>query len=119
MAARLELFQETGVVFREHAQILHLVFQIGDTFDTHAESISCIDAAVYAVGFEYGRVYHAASENFHPSGVLAEGTALSTADVATDVHFGRRFREGEIRRTETYFRVFAEHFLCEEQQDLF
>ena len=42
----LELFQETGIVFREHAQILHLVFQIGDTFDTHAESISCIDAAV-------------------------------------------------------------------------
>jgi hypothetical protein len=51
--------------------------------------------------------------------MLAEGTTLSAADVATDVHFGRRFREGEIRRTETYFRVFAEHFLCEEQQDLF
>ena len=63
----LELFQETGVVFREHAQILHLVFQIGDTFDAHAEGISRIDAAVYAVGFEHGRVYHAASENFHPS----------------------------------------------------
>ena len=105
------------IVFRDMRKSFTWVFQIGDTFDTHAESISCIDAAVYAVGFEYGRVYHAASENFHPSGMLAEGTTLSAADVATDVHFGRRFREGEIRRTETYFRVFAEHFLCEEQQD--
>ena len=118
LVSGFEFLQESCVVFREHAQILHLVFQIGDTFDTHAESISCIDAAVYAVGFEYGRVYHAASKNFHPSGVLAEGTARSAADVATDVHFGTGFREREIRRTQTDFGVCAEHFFGEEQQYL-
>ena len=63
-------------------------------------------------------MYHAASQDFHPSSVLAESTAFSSTDVARDIHLRRRLGEREIRRTQADFSAFAEHLLCEEQQYL-
>ena len=35
-----ELFKETHVVFGEHAEILYLVFQVGNAFYAHAEGVT-------------------------------------------------------------------------------
>ena len=37
---RFELFEETHIVFREHAEVFHLVLQVGDAFYAHAESVA-------------------------------------------------------------------------------
>ena len=110
--------QEAGVVFREHAQVLHLILQVGDALDAHTQGVAGVDLAVDAAGFEYVGVHHAATEDFYPAGTFAEGASLAAADVAADVHFGTGLCEGEVRRTQTYLRLAAEHLLGEEQQYL-
>ena len=48
------------------------------------------------VRFEYVRVYHTATEDFHPTGMLAERATFTTADVTTDIHFSTGFCKGEV-----------------------
>ena len=40
LIGRLELPQETNIVFGEHAQVFYLVFQIGNTLDTHSQRVA-------------------------------------------------------------------------------
>ena len=104
-----ELQQEPAVVFREQAQILHLILEVCDAFDTHAESESCIFLAVDAAGFKHVGVYHAAAEYLYPACTLAERTSLASAEIAGDIHLGRRLGEREIARTQTDFGIGTEH----------
>ena len=92
----LKFLEERRIVFREHSEVRHLIFEVGYSLHSEAEGISAIHLAVYAAQFEHIGVHHAASENFHPSGVFAESASLSSADMAGDVHLCRRFREGEV-----------------------
>ena len=112
----LELAEETDIVLGEETEVLDTVFEIGDTLDSHAESITGIDLAVNAARLQHVRVHHSASENLHPSGALAERTAFSAADIATDIHLGTRLREWEIGGAETNLGVSAEHLLGEIQE---
>ena len=93
---RHEFFEEAYVVFREKTEVLNLIFEIGNAFNTHAEGIAFVYVGVDAVGFEYVGIDHSAPEDFHPSRVFAECAALTAADVARNVHLCRRFGEGEI-----------------------
>ena len=68
----LEFFKETSIVFREHAKVFHLVFEVGDTLNTHTKSKTAIFFAVDATCFKNIGVNHATTKNFYPSGVLAE-----------------------------------------------
>ena len=58
---RFKFFKEAQVVFREHAQIAYLIFQISDAFDSHTESISCVYFAVDTTLLQNIRVDHSAS----------------------------------------------------------
>ena len=67
-----ELFEEAQVVFREHTQILNLIFEVCDSLHAHAEGVSLVGFAVNSVEFENIWMNHAASEDFNPARVLAE-----------------------------------------------
>ena len=58
---QLELFEETQVVFEEQTQVVDLVFQHGDTLDTHAEGKTCVFLWVNAARNQDVRVAHAAA----------------------------------------------------------
>lgn len=115
----LELAEETHIIFREHAQVLDLVLEIGDALDTHTESITGINVGIYAASFENIRINHTATENLDPSRTLAEGASLAPAYVATYIHLGRGFGEWEIRGTQTDFGLRAEHLTRESEKHLF
>ena len=115
LVSGFEFLQESCVVFREHTKVFHLIFQVSNTLDTHTEGVSAVYLTVDAVTFQYVGVYHTATQDFYPAGMLTERTALSATNVTTDVHFGTGFREREIRRTQTDLGIFAEHFFGKEQ----
>lgn len=113
-----ELIEESYVVLGEQTEVFHLIFQVCDAFDTHTEGISLVNVRVDAVRFEDVGVNHSASEDLHPSGMLAESTAFAAADVAGNVHFCRRFGEGEVGRTEADLGVCAKHLAGEGEKYL-
>ena len=47
----LKFLKETQIVLGEHSQVFHLVFQVGDTLDTHTECVAGIYLRIYAAGF--------------------------------------------------------------------
>lgn len=118
LAGALELRQETYVVFGEHTEVLDLIFQVGDTFYAHAERESGVARGIYAARFKHIGIDHSASEDFHPSGVLAERASFASAEIAADVHFGRRFSEGEEAGSETYLGFGSEHLAGEVEESL-
>ena len=75
----LELVKETNIVLAEHAQILHHILQVGDALNAKTEGITAINGAVDAAGFKHGRIHHASTQDFDPTRVLAETTALAAA----------------------------------------
>ena len=85
----------------------------------HTESITLVHLRIDAVRLKYRRVDHAAAQDLHPTGVFAEAATLAAADVAGNVHFGRRLCEGEVRRAQANLRVRAEHLAGESEQHLF
>ena len=113
-----ELPEEAGVVFGEEAEVADTVLEVGDAFDTHAESVAGIDAGVDAAGLKVVRVDHTAAENLHPAGVFAEAASLAAADIAADVHLGTRLGEWEVTRAEAYLRVGTEHLTGKGEQHL-
>lgn len=114
----LELLKEAYVIFREHAQVFDLIFQVGDSFNTHAEGEAGVDFGVYAAGFKHIWIDHAAAENLDPAGVFAERATLSATEVAGDVHFGRGFSEREVARTQADLGFRSEHFAGKVEQSL-
>ena len=112
------MVEEAHVVFGEESEVFHAIFEVRDSFHAHAESVAFIFLAVNAVGFKYGGVHHAATKDFHPTGLFAEGATLSAADVAGDVHFCTGFGEGEVGGTETDLCAFAEEFASESEKYL-
>ena len=99
----LELTEETYVVLAEQSQVAYLVFQVGNTLDTHTEGIASIDLAVDAASLKHVRINHAATQNLYPACMLAEAASLTTADVATDVHFSTWLGDGAVRGAQTKF----------------
>ncbi len=114
----LELLQEVEIVLGEETQVFDAILEVGDTLDTHSQRIAAVHLAVYAAIVEYVRVHHAATEDFHPARMLAEVAAFAAADVARDVHLGRRFGKGEVGRAQTYLGIGAKHLLREVEQYL-
>ena len=57
LVGSLELFQEAYVIFREKAEVFHLIFEVGDALDAHAKCIAFILGGVNAVSFEHVGVY--------------------------------------------------------------
>ena len=114
----MELLKETHIVFGEHSEVLHLVFEVGDTLYAHTEGIACVDAAVNAVGLKHVGVHHSATEDFHPACLLAEGTTLAAADIAGDVHLGAGFGEGEVGGTQTNLGVGTKHLAGKGEEHL-
>ena len=49
LVCALEFFQEACVVFGEHTEVFHLIFQVCDTLDTHTEGITAVYFAVYTI----------------------------------------------------------------------
>ena len=96
LVCALEQLQETHIVLAEEAKVLHLVLEVGDALDTHTECVARIYLAVDATKLEHVGVYHTATQNLNPTGVLAEWASLATADVATDIHFGTWLGEWEV-----------------------
>ena len=88
LVGALEFLEEALVVLGEEAEVLNLILKVGDTLHAEAEGVALIACGVDAVGFQHGGVNHAATEDFHPSGLLAEGASLAAADIAADVHLG-------------------------------
>ena len=119
LVSRLELLQETHVVLGEHAQVGHVIFQVGDAFDTQTKGVTRINGAVYAAGFKHIGVYHATTKDFNPTCMLAESTALAATDVARDVHFCAWFGEWEIAWAQADVGVGTEKFACKGEQHLF
>ena len=72
LVGTLEFLKETGVVFREHAQIFNLIFQIGDTLYPHAEGKTAVNRAVDTASVKDIWIDHSTAENFNPSGVFTE-----------------------------------------------
>lgn len=116
---RLEFLQEACIVFREKAEVVDAIFQVGDTLYTHTEGISAVYFAVNAVQLQYVRVNHPAAQDFNPTCTFTEWASLAAADVAADVHFGAGLCKGEVGGTQADFGIIAEHFLGKEQQGLF
>ena len=110
--------EEPHVVFEIETQVLHAVLEHGDAFNTHAEGESGIFFRVDIVGFQYVRVYHAATHDFEPSRALADVAALAAAEVARHVDLGRRFGEGKVRRAHADHGLLAEDLLGEVEQRL-
>ena len=110
----VKLLQETKIVFTEQAKVLHLVFEHGDPFDTHAESEAGVLIAVDTAVFQYRRVHHATAKDLHPARPFTNITTTASADQATDVHFGAGFGEREVRWPEPDLHILSEHFLHEE-----
>ncbi len=113
-----KFFEETLVVFREHAQVANLILEVGDTLNAKTEGIARILLGVDATEFEYVGVNHTATENFYPACMLAEAATCATADVARDVHLGTWLGEGEIGWAQTYLGVWAEELTCKGEHDL-
>ncbi len=92
----LELTEEAYIVLTEQTKVTYLVLEVGNTLDTHTESITSINLAVDATSLEYVRIYHTAAKNLYPTSMLAEAASLTTADVAADVHLCTWLGEGEV-----------------------
>ena len=118
LVCSLEFLQEAGVVLGEHAEVGDAVLQVGDALHAHAEGIAAVDRRVDAALLQHVGVDHTAAQNLYPAGVLAEATALTTADEARDVHLGTRFCEGEVTGTQADLRVGTEHLLGKRQEHL-
>lgn len=88
--------EEANIVLGEHAQVFHLILEVGDTFYTHAESEAGIFFRVYAAGLKHIGIHHTAAQNLDPAGAFAERAALASAKVAAYIHLGRGFGEGEV-----------------------
>ena len=114
----LELVKEADIVLAEHAQVLHHVFQVGDALYTQSEGITAIDLAVDAAGLKHGGIYHAATQDLDPAGVLAETAALATTQHAGDVHLGTGLGEGEVTGTQADLGLGAEQLLGKVQEHL-
>ena len=61
LVGAFEQLEESYIVLAEETQVLYLIFQVGDTLDTHAECVTGILLAVDTAEFEYVGVYHAAT----------------------------------------------------------
>ncbi len=113
LVSSFKLFEEAYIVLGEHAEVAHLVFQVGDTLHTQAEGITAVYLTVDAAELQHIGVYHAATEDLHPSGVLAETTAYTTADMTRDIHLGTGLCEGEVAGAQTDLRVRSEQLTSE------
>ncbi len=83
-----EFVEEAAVVFAEEAEVFNLIFEVGDSLDTHAEGEAGVFFGVDTAGVEHGRIYHAAAKNLNPSCAFAERAAFAAAEVTADIHFG-------------------------------
>ena len=77
----LKLAEEADIVFGEHAEVLDLIFQVCDTLHTHSESKAGVLLRIYATGLKHVGIDHSATEDFNPSGVLAERATLASAEI--------------------------------------
>ena len=76
---RFKLLQKAHIVFGEHAQVLYIENQVGNAFNANTKGKTRIDFRINATVFQHIGIYHAATEDFYPTGVFAKATAFATA----------------------------------------
>ncbi len=113
------MLQKSYVVFGEHAQVFHAIFQVGDALHAHAECVTSVLFRIDAASLKHVGVDHAAAENFDPTRVFAEVATFAAAQVARNVHLGAWFGEWEVRWTQANLRLFAKHLFGKIEQCLF
>ena len=96
LVGALKQLEETDIVLAEETKVLDLIFEVGNSLNTHTECVTRIDLAVDAAKLEHVGVYHTTAQDFYPACVLAEWAALATADVTADVHLGTWLGEWEV-----------------------
>ena len=116
---RIELMQEPHVVLEIEPQVLHAVFEHGDTLDPHAEREPGIFLRIDSIGLKHIGIDHAAAHDLQPTRALADVAALAAAEVARHIDLGRRFGEGKVRRAHADRGVLAENLLGEVEDRLF
>ena len=113
-----ELPEEAGVVLGEEAEVADTVLEVGDTLNTHTESIACIYIRVNATSLQVMWVDHATTENLHPSGVLTETAALTATDVTADIHLCTWLSKWEVAWAKTNLRICTKHLTCKGEKNL-
>src|SRR5690606_35823184 len=81
-----ELAQKSRIILKKQSQVIDSIAKHGQTLDTHTKGQPCVFLAVYPDIPEYRRMYHAATHDFQPTGLLANTATLPTAVCALHVH---------------------------------
>ena len=96
LVGALKELEETYVVLAEQTKVLYLIFEVGNTLDTHTQGITAVYLAVDAASIQYVGVDHTTTQNLYPTCVLAEWATFATADITADVHLGTWLGEREV-----------------------
>lgn len=115
----IELFQEAQIVFEIETEVADLVFEHSHALDAHTEGETGVLVAIYPTCLQDIGVDHTAAKDFEPAGAFADVAALAAADIARDIHLGRRFGKGEVGGAKANLGLFAEHFFGEIEEGLF
>lgn len=104
----LELREETLVVFGEETEVFCSILEVGDTLYPQAKGVATVLLGVYFALTKHIRIDHTAAQDLYPTGVLTEGTALSSTDITAYIHLGTWLCKGEVTRAQTDLRIGAE-----------
>src|SRR5262249_47335121 len=107
-----ELSEEPRVVFEHETNVGDVVAEHGNSLDADAERKTRVTLGIDAGVLEDDRVDHPATEDFDPTGVLAEAATVACAigldaEHAANVDFGARLDERKVARTKTHRRFRA------------
>ena len=91
----LKLLQKPYIIFEEEAEVVDLVFKHGYPLNPHSECKAGILLSIYLTIFHYRWVYHSATTNFYPTGVLTHRAAFTAAYKAGYIYFRARLSKGK------------------------
>src|SRR5215831_758249 len=111
-----ELLEEAKVVLEEHADVVDAEQSQRQPLHAHPEREAGVLVGVVADVFEEHRMHHAAAEDLHPSGLLAQPAALPVAALTLDVHLGGGLGVWEEARAKTRLDLAVEEALRERVQ---
>ena len=86
MLPLVELRQESQIIVKKHADIGNAVLQHCYSFHSKAEGETGNGFRIVADILKNYRVHHSCTEDFQPTAILTNPTALATADDTSDIH---------------------------------
>ena len=100
LLCRLELFQESHIIFIQQTHVINLVLEKRNPLQPNTECKAGILIRVNAAHTEHIGMHYAAAQNLDPAGAFAEPTALAAAFEAGDIHLCAWLCERKMMRTE-------------------